>query len=134
MRIMQEEIFGPVLPVMTVKSAEEIPPLIAKRPKPLALYIYATDKSAIDYYLSHTTSGSCVVNNNCVQSGTNPHLPFGGVGESGMGRIGGFRGFEEMSNARSVMHQPLDKIRDMLIQLPPYSSRYEGLIMKALKK
>jgi aldehyde dehydrogenase (NAD+) len=83
--------------------------------------------------LQNSTSGSAVVNNNCIQSGTNPNLPFGGVGTSGMGRIGGYEGFKHMSNARSVVHQPLDKFRDFLVQLPPYSKRYSDLIMKGLK-
>ena len=134
MRIMQEEVFGPVLAVMTFKERDELPGIIANRPNPLAYYVYATDKSAIDYFLSICNSGSAVVNNNCIQSGTNPHLPFGGTGASGMGRIGGFRGFEELSNARSVVIQPLDRFRNFLINLPPYSKRYEGLIMGAIKK
>ena len=130
MAIMQEEVFGPVLSVMTWKDREEVLDAIARRPNPLALYIYSTDKDAIDYFLTNTSSGSAVVNNNCIQSGTNPNLPFGGVGSSGMGRIGGFEGFRTMSNERSVVHQPLDRFRDFLIQLPPYSKRYENLIMK----
>lgn len=133
MKIMNEEVFGPVMAVTTFKNREEVPAIIERRPKPLALYIYSTDDAAIKYFLSTTTSGSAVVNNNCIQSGTNPRLPFGGVGHSGMGRVGGFRGFEEMSNARSVVHQPLGKLRDILIQMPPYSDRYQGLIMKGLK-
>jgi len=74
------------------------------------------------------------VNNNCVQAGTNPNLPFGGVGASGMGVAGGFEGFKEMCNARAVVHQPLDRFRDFLIMLPPYSDRYKNIIMKAIKK
>ncbi len=133
MNIMQEEVFGPVLCVIPYKEREEVLELISKRPDPLASYIYSTDKESIEYFLTNTSSGSAVVNSNCVQSGTNPNLPFGGVGASGMGRIGGFRGFQEMSNARSIVHQPLDKLRDMLIMLPPYSDRYKNLIMKGTK-
>ncbi len=134
MKIMQEEVFGPVLAVTTFKEQQDVPAIIAKRPSPLAFYIYATDKENIEYFLSICNSGSAVVNNNCIQSGTNPRLPFGGTGASGMGRIGGFRGFEELSNVRSVVHQPLDRLRNILINLPPYSKRFEGLIMSALKK
>lgn len=133
MNVMQEEVFGPVMCVIPYKEREEVLDIISKRPDPLASYIYSTDKEAIEYFLTNTSSGSAVVNNNCVQSGTNPNLPFGGVGASGMGRIGGFRGFQEMSNARSIVHQPLDKLRDMLIMLPPYSDRYKNLIMKGTK-
>ena len=134
MAIMKEEVFGPVLSVLRYQDRKDVLDIISKRPSPLALYIYSTDKAEINYFLTNTTSGSAVVNNNCIQSGTNPRLPFGGVGASGMGRVGGFRGFEDMSNTRAVVHQPLDRLRDILIMLPPYSQRYKGLIMKALKK
>jgi len=133
MNIMGEEVFGPVLSVLTWRDRSEVIEAIERRPNPLALYIYSTDKDTIEYFLTNTSSGSAVVNNNCVQAGTNPNLPVGGVGRSGMGRIGGFEGFKSMSNPRSVMHQPLDRLRDILIQLPPYSERYNSLIMKALK-
>ena len=133
MEIMNEEVFGPVLSVLTYSERSEVLKIIAKRPTPLAFYVYSTNKDNINYFLQNSTSGSAVVNNNCIQSGTNPNLPFGGVGTSGMGRIGGYEGFKHMSNARSVVHQPLDKFRDFLVQLPPYSKRYSDLIMKGLK-
>lgn len=133
MTIMQEEVFGPVMCVLGYKTREEVLELIKPRTNSLALYIYSTDDANIEYFLENTSSGSAVVNNNCIQSGTNPRLPFGGVGNSGMGRIGGYEGFKTMSNERSVVHQPLDKFRDFLIQLPPYSERYSGLIMKGIK-
>ena len=106
--------------------------IIARRTKPLALYIYAKDRGAIDYFLAHTTAGSTVVNHNLIQSGTNPRLPFGGVNHSGIGRIGGEQGFREMSNARSVVEQPLGLL-DLTFNLPPYSKTYRKLIEKALK-
>ena len=133
MEIMNEEVFGPVLSVLSYSERSEVLEIIAKRPTPLAFYVYSTNKDNINYFLQNSTSGSAVVNNNCIQSGTNPNLPFGGVGTSGMGRIGGYEGFKHMSNARSVVHQPLDKFRDFLVQLPPYSKRYSDLIMKGLK-
>ncbi len=134
MDIMQQEVFGPILSVLTYSTREEVLDIITKRPTPLAFYIYSTHKDTIEYFLTNSSSGSAVVNNNCVQAGTNPNLPFGGVGASGMGRASGFGGFKEMSNARTVMHQPLDRLRDIMMQLPPYSARYENLIMRALKK
>ncbi len=134
MDIMQEEVFGPVLAVVGYKNREDVLKHIAPRTNSLALYIYSTNDDNIEYFLSNTSSGSAVVNNNCIQSGTNPNLPFGGVGNSGMGRIGGYEGFRTMSNERSIVHQPLDKFRDFLIQLPPYSDRYSNIIMKAIKK
>ncbi|NNE57562.1 MAG: aldehyde dehydrogenase family protein [Hellea sp.] len=133
MDVMNEEVFGPVMAIMPYKNRAEVIDIIAKRPNPLALYIYSKDNDAVEYFLTNTSSGSAVVNNNCVQAGTNPNLPFGGVGASGMGRSGGFEGFKEMSNARSIVHQPLDRFRDFLIQLPPYSDKYKNIIMKAIK-
>jgi aldehyde dehydrogenase (NAD+) len=132
MEIMQEEVFGPVLSVLGWTDRNEVLDLIEKRPNPLALYVYSTDKDNIEFFLENTSTGSAVVNNNCIQSGTNPRLPFGGVGTSGMGRVGGYEGFRTMSNERSVVHQPLDRFRDILMQLPPYSERYTKLIMKGI--
>ena len=134
MEIMREEVFGPVMCVLGYKNREEVLDLIAPRTNSLALYIYSTNDENIEYFLTNTSSGSAVVNNNCIQSGTNPRLPFGGIGPSGMGRIGGYEGFRSLSNERSVVHQPLDRFRDFLIQLPPYSERYSGLIMKGINK
>ena len=134
MEIMKEEVFGPVMCVIGYKNREDVLEHIAPRTNSLALYVYSTNDDNIEYFLANTSSGSAVVNNNCIQSGTNPRLPFGGIGNSGMGRIGGYEGYRSMSNERSVVHQPLDRFRDFLIQLPPYSKRYEGLIMKGLKK
>lgn len=134
MEIMNEEVFGPVLSVVGYQNRSEVLDIINRRPTPLALYVYSTNKENIDFFLENSTSGSAVVNNNCIQSGTNPNLPFGGVGTSGMGRIGGYEGFKNMSNGRSVVHQPLDRFRDFLVQLPPYSKRYSSLIMKGLRK
>ena len=134
MEIMKEEVFGPIMCVVPFKSREEVLEHIGPRQNPLALYIYSTNDDNIEYFLNNTSSGSAVVNNNCIQSGTNPRLPFGGVGSSGMGRVGGYEGFKAMSNERSVVHQPLSKFKDFLIQLPPYSDRYSNIIMKAISK
>ena len=132
MLIMQEEIFAPILPVIPYRERSEALEIIGRRTKPLALYIYAKDRAAIDYFLAHTSAGSTVVNHNLIQSGTNPRLPFGGVNHSGIGRIGGEVGFREMSNARSVVEQPLGWL-DLTFNLPPYSKTYRKLIEKALK-
>ena len=132
MLVMQEEIFAPILPVMAFRERSEAIEIIHRRTKPLALYIYAKERAAIDYFLAHTTAGSTVVNHNLIQSGTNPRLPFGGVNHSGIGRIGGEQGFMELSNARSVVEQPLGLL-DMTFNLPPYSKTYRKLIERALK-
>jgi aldehyde dehydrogenase (NAD+) len=132
MQVMQEEIFGPVLPVIPFRTKEEAVEIVHRRTKPLALYIYAKERAAIDWFLQNTSAGSTVVNHNLIQSGTNPRLPFGGVNHSGMGRIGGERGFVEFSNARSVVEQPLG-LFDFLFNLPPYSKTYRKMIEKALQ-
>jgi aldehyde dehydrogenase (NAD+) len=131
MQVMQEEIFAPILPVIAWRERAEAVEIVRRRSKPLALYVYARDRAAIDWFLAHTSAGSTVVNHNLIQSGTNPRLPFGGTGPSGMGRIGGEAGFREFSNARSVVEQPLGLL-DTTFNFPPYSKTYRKLIEKAL--
>lgn len=127
MKIMHDEIFGPAIAIVPFKTREEVIRTIRRRPKPLALYIYAKDRAEIDFYLTHTTSGSTVVNHNMIQSGTNPHLPFGGVNASGIGRIGGWQTFAETSNPRSVVEEgpPLDKNPNAFF--PPYTDKYKKM-------
>jgi aldehyde dehydrogenase (NAD+) len=134
MKIMREEIFGPMIAVVPFKDREEVVRAVKSRPKPLALYIYAKDREAIDFYLDNTTSGSTVVNHNMIQSGTNPHLPFGGVNQSGIGRIGGQVTFTETSNWRSVMEDgpPLDK--DPNAFFPPYTDKYKKTVDGIFKR
>lgn len=106
MAIMQEEIFGPVLPVIPFERREQALEIIHRRPKSLALYIYATDREVVDYFLDRTSAGSTAINNNTTQAG-HPTLPFGGVNHSGMGRTGGHASFLECSNPRSVVEDAL---------------------------
>ncbi|CAJ1400254.1 unnamed protein product [Effrenium voratum] len=103
--LMQEEIFGPVLPILTVASCDEAVSYINSKPKPLAVYVFAP-QAVVDHVMASTSSGSVVVGDVMVQRG-NPSLPFGGIGGSGIGRLQGVSGFEEFSNKRSVMHRPL---------------------------
>ncbi|HQR04594.1 MAG: aldehyde dehydrogenase family protein [Proteobacteria bacterium] len=131
MEILHEEVFGPVLAVLPYQHRDDAIEMVRRRPKPLALYIYATEREAMDYFLTNTSAGSTVINHNLIQSGTNPNLPFGGANHSGIGRIGGERGFQEMSNARSVVEQPLGW-RDFAFNFPPYSKNYRKMIEKAL--
>ncbi len=107
MKIMQEEIFGPVLPVIPYQSREDVLEIIHRRPKALASYVFATDRSAVDWFLDRTSSGSSAVNN-CVTQAGHPTLPFGGANHSGLGRSGGHASFLEASNARSVVEDALD--------------------------
>lgn len=133
MRIMQEEIFGPIICVLPFTRREDAIATIRRRPKPLGSYIFAKEREAIDWYLARTSSGSTVVNHNLIQSGTNPHLPFGGVNASGQGRIGGRHTFLECSNARAVVEEG-PPVGDPNLMFPPYSDKYKGMIAQMLAK
>ena len=102
--VMQEEIFGPLLPLIPFDRLDEAIAVINSREKPLALYYFGRQKGAREV-LGRTTSGGACVNDVLVHLG-NPHLPFGGVGRSGMGRYHGRRSFLTFSNERSVVRTP----------------------------
>ncbi|WP_295097838.1 aldehyde dehydrogenase family protein [uncultured Fibrobacter sp.] len=104
MDIMQSEIFGPILPIVTCDSLEETIAFIQSRPKPLALYIFGKSQRDIKRVLYETTSGSTCVNH-CILQIENLSVPFGGVGMSGTGNYHGIYGFKTFSHERNVMHQ-----------------------------
>ncbi|OHD65090.1 MAG: aldehyde dehydrogenase [Spirochaetes bacterium RBG_13_51_14] len=116
--IMQEEIFGPILPVMTFKSLENAASIVNSMPKPLALYLFTGSKESREYMIRNTSSGGVCVNDVVIHIG-NYHLPFGGVGESGMGAYHGRTGFETFSHMKSVMIKPQN--RDIPKRYPPHS-------------
>lgn len=99
--VMREEIFGPILPVIGYATLEEAIELINDRPKPLALYCFSHDREAIEQVLDQTRSGGVTINGTMLHA-TQEDLPFGGVGESGMGAYHGYDGFVQMSHARGV--------------------------------
>lgn len=101
--VMQEEIFGPILPIIGFDNKEEVVGWVEKNPFPLALYIYAEDSSVQEYYLSRLRFGGCCINNGIIHL-ANPYLPFGGVGPSGTGQYHGKSGFETFTRPKSVMH------------------------------
>jgi aldehyde dehydrogenase (NAD+) len=119
MEIAFEETFGPVLSVMTYDTPDEAVAEVAKRPKPLGLYIFAGEREAIDYFLNNTRSGSVAVNNTVTQANI-PTLPFGGCNHSGIGRLGGQAGFQEFSNARAVVEDPTDAAQSPPAFYPPF--------------
>jgi aldehyde dehydrogenase (NAD+) len=104
MLIMREEIFGPIVPVLTYTHIDEVVTQIASWPKPLALYIYSHSQSNIDRILSRTSSGGVTVNGFFSHYLEN-HLPFGGVNQSGMGSYHGIFGFRAFSHERAVYTQ-----------------------------
>jgi aldehyde dehydrogenase (NAD+) len=104
MLIMQEEIFGPIVPVLTYKNIDDVIAYISSRPKPLALYIYSKSQNNIEKVLSRTSSGGVTINGFFSHYLEN-QLPFGGVGQSGMGSYHGVFGFRTFSHERAVYVQ-----------------------------
>jgi aldehyde dehydrogenase (NAD+) len=100
--IMKEEIFGPILPVISFNEHREVFEWIDKNPFPLALYLFADDKRVQQQYIQQVRFGGCSINNGLVHIG-NPHLPFGGVGPSGIGQYHGKFGYENFTRPKSVM-------------------------------
>lgn len=123
MTVMQEEIFGPVLPVLTYKDLAEVPAIVAKRPQPLSFYIMSKVRKNIRFLMDHTVSGGVVVNEYMVGS-LNPHLPFGGVNGSGIGKSNGRHGFLEFSNERGVVERNWGTLRFLW---PPFSEKMTRL-------
>jgi aldehyde dehydrogenase (NAD+) len=119
--IMQEEIFGPLLPVLTYRTLGDAIELIAGRENPLVLYIFSRDRRAIRRILAETRAGGTVINHTMVHFYA-LDLPFGGVGQSGVGKSHGFYGFEAFSNARGVLEQKLPFSPIQLI-FPPYGGK-----------
>lgn len=117
---MAEEIFGPVLPLLSYDTLDEAMEIIRARPKPLAMYLFSRSDRNIERLLTLTTSGGATVNNTILHL-ANPNLPFGGVGESGMGAYHGRFGFETFSHARAVYRQRFPTAVRMLY--PPYGPK-----------
>ncbi len=128
MEIMQREIFGPLLPIRTYASKEEVVDYVMSRPRPLAFYVYSNDHELQSYYLNNTISGGVGINESVIQAGLHD-LPFGGVGNSGMGHYHGQEGFATFSKIRPVFKQ--GPVRSLDFVMPPYSGR-SGKILKFL--
>jgi acyl-CoA reductase-like NAD-dependent aldehyde dehydrogenase len=116
--IMQEEVFGPILPVLEIESVEAVIQWVNDRPSPLGLYIFAEDAAVAERILDATSSGDAEVND-CAIHPLFPELPFGGVGNSGMGKYHGHWGFEAFTNARGVLYHSAKL--DPGVRYPPYS-------------
>ncbi|HGM3508307.1 TPA: aldehyde dehydrogenase [Clostridioides difficile] len=124
--IMKEEIFGPIFPILTYKDLDEVIQEIIKRPNPLAVYIFTKNKYLEDKILEMIPSGGCCINDTITHIATN-YLPFGGVGESGMGSYHGKSGFDTFTHYKSV----LKKLNlDIPIRYAPYNDK----LIKVLKK
>ncbi|MGK5084198.1 aldehyde dehydrogenase family protein [Bdellovibrionota bacterium FG-1] len=128
--IMKEEIFGPILPMITFKTLDEAIRIIQGKEKPLALYIFSSSTDSIEHVLQNTTAGGTCVNSLILHL-ANPDLPFGGVGNSGMGSYHGFFGFRALSHERAVLRQGC--IDTLQLFYPPYTSRVRSLIQLAIR-
>jgi aldehyde dehydrogenase (NAD+) len=128
--VMQEEIFGPVLPVITYTDFAEVYAVINRNPKSLAAYIFTASKQLAREFLSVTQSGSAAVNDTIMQVAS-PNLPFGGVGPSGMGRYHGRKSFETFSNMKSVMEK--SNLVDIPVRYPPYTAFKEKMLRLLLR-
>lgn len=119
MDIAFEEIFGPVMLLGGYAGREQIIAEIGKRPKPLAAYIFTTSRETADWYIHHSRAGTSALNNAVTQANI-PTLPFGGIGHSGIGRLGGEAGFKEFSNGRSIVEDALDPAQGPPMSYPPF--------------
>jgi aldehyde dehydrogenase (NAD+) len=126
--IMQEEIFGPVLPVISFENFDEVYGIIERNPKPLATYLFTRSKKLSHEFLRKTQSGSACINETVMQIAS-PYLPYGGVGNSGMGRYHGKKSFQTFSNMRSVLVK--SNLLDIALRYPPYN-RFKGKVLSFL--
>ncbi|MEM1270433.1 MAG: aldehyde dehydrogenase family protein, partial [Bacteroidota bacterium] len=131
-RILEQEIFGPVLVVMFYTTIEEVIRFINDRPKPLTSYYFGNDKAVSEQFVSNTSAGSTVFNDTLIQF-LHPNTPFGGVGASGMGRSHGFAGFETFSNVRPVLRQRMTRSPFQLVY-PPYTARVRTIIRQLIDR
>ena len=127
--LMEEEIFGPVLPVVAFETRAEALTILRRGGKPLALYVFAEEDEAEDWLRDTTAGGTCV--NNTIVHLANPDLPFGGVGASGMGNYHGLHGFRTFSHQRAVLVQQRGGLVKFLY--PPYGGKLRGLAAAATK-
>ena len=126
MKIMQEEIFGPVLPILTYDNLSEAIDFVNSMEKPLALYVFSKSDEKINRILQETSAGGTCVND-CVVHLVNHDLPFGGVNNSGIGKTHGFYGFEAFSNIRAVLRQRVG-FTTVKTLYPPYGEKIDNML------
>ncbi len=128
LRVMQDEIFGPILPVKRYRKVEEAIDYVNRKPRPLGLYYFGKDAAEERHVLSHTTSGGVTVND-VVMHVAQEDLPFGGVGPSGMGAYHGLDGFRTFSHARAIFTQSRINVAELAGLRPPYGEK----MLKAIR-
>ena len=130
-RLMEEEVFGPVLPVLTYQNLDDVIGHINAHPKPLALYVFSSSKSTQERLLQLTSSGTVCVND-CITQYTHPNLPFGGVNNSGIGKAHGKYSFIAFSNEKPVLRQKRGFALPYLLH-PPYTESVKRSVNLMLK-
>jgi acyl-CoA reductase-like NAD-dependent aldehyde dehydrogenase len=128
-QLMNEEIFGPLLPVIGVDSVDTAINHVNDNPHPLALYVFAEKKSVVERVLASTTAGGVTVNGTLMHL-TSPHLPFGGIGESGMGAYHGKAGVRLFQHMKPVLARGTKL--DPSLAYPPYTDRKAKIFRKVL--
>ena len=124
-KVMKEEIFGPLMPIVTYKNLSEAIKFIGEREKPLALYLFSNNKKNQKRVLEETSSGALVFND-CVIHHTNPNLPFGGINNSGLGSYHGKYGFDAFSHEKAILKSA--SWSPFKLMLPPYTKRKHSLV------
>jgi len=132
MRVMQEEIFGPVLPVKTYRNLDEVVDYVNENDRPLGLYYFGETENDKRKVLDRTISGGVTVNDVIFHIAQND-LPFGGVGPSGMGSYTGHDGFKEFSHAKAVYRQPKINVAKLAGFLPPYGEGTQKTMKQQMK-
>lgn len=133
MKVMQDEIFGPILPVMTYETMDEAIDYVNDHDRPLGLYYFGKDKAEESKVLSKTISGGATVND-VIFHNAMEDLPFGGIGPSGMGNYHGADGFKTFSHMRAIYRQPGMDVAGMAGFKPPYGKATHKTLAKELKK
>lgn len=128
--IMQEEIFGPVLPILTFEALDEAIRFISSRPKPLALYLFTSDREAERQVMNRCSFGGGCINDTIIHLAT-PHMPFGGVGASGMGSYHGRQSFETFTHFRSIVKKAA--WLDLPMRYHPYTADKLRMVRRFLK-
>ena len=129
--IMEEEIFGPILPVIAFNDLDGVVSEINRRPKPLALYIFSNSKKICNHVAGQTSAGG-VCFNGCLIQFIHPNLPFGGVNNSGIGKSHGHHGFIAFSNEKAVVRRKTGFASTTLFQ-PPYPKWFNSVIGPLLR-
>ncbi|XP_031493676.1 aldehyde dehydrogenase family 3 member H1-like [Nymphaea colorata] len=127
--VMNEEIFGPLLPIVTVEKIEDSFDVINSQPKPLAAYLFTKDKRIEKMFVEQISAGAIVVNDTVLHL-ANPSLPFGGVGDSGIGAYNGKYSFEAFSHMKPVLYRGF--VGELSARYPPYSSQKLKLLRSLL--